>query len=280
MALLVQKASAQTNASIWERGKSGSQSVKSKSAKRVTAVKSWKDRIEKWGLDTNYTHSLAAAGRLNSDGWSAGLVYGHKKQNGRLPLWQLTFSEVKDEKETNQQGTSAFPQFGSGTPYIFGKINNLYLLQLGYGGEKILLPALLYGNVAIGIRYSGGILIAMLKPYYLYLIYSDYSTSPATIVMKEEAYSEQNKEQFLDRNVIIGKVEWTRGLGNMNYLPGIYSEISLAIIPKNTKRYFERIILGSKVSLYSNKLSLINNNQNSLWELALFSSIEIGKTWK
>ena len=56
-----------------------------------------------------------------------------------------------------------YPQFGNALPFVYGKINNLYTLQVGFGNEKLLLPAVVDGNLSVSFRYSLGIGLAMLK---------------------------------------------------------------------------------------------------------------------
>jgi hypothetical protein len=86
-------------------------------------------------------------------------------------LFQLDFSEVKHEKQVKQQREPiAFLKLGPSSPFVFGKINNVYLLHLGHDREFLLLPGVLEGNIGVSIRVQAGVSLAMLKPYYLKLI--------------------------------------------------------------------------------------------------------------
>lgn len=279
--LLFSQVAAQKSAGVWDAGQKGVRAVKKKTANKVSAFKAWKAHLQSWGLDSSYNQSLALGGRLNSDGWSSGLFYGHGNHHGQIAFWQLTFSEVKHEKEIKQQrANTAFPELGPGTPFIFGKINNLYLLQIGYGRERLLLPSVLEGNVSIGFRYNGGLSLAMLKPYYLKLIYLDYSVIPATAFEREESYSEENKERFLNNGLILGKGRWTKGLADMNYIPGLYAEAALTIIPRKSKAFMQKITLGINGAFYSNKLSILADGKSYPWRACLFAGLELGKHWK
>jgi hypothetical protein len=268
---------------IWKNVNQKTTKPNDNAKKEVPSVKKWKDHLQKWGLDTSYRYSIALSGRLNTDGWTGGLIYGHKRDlvSRTINLWSLSLSEVKHEKETHQQGTNAgFPEFGSGTSYIYGKINNLYLLQLMFEKDKQLLPALIEGNVAIGLRYGAGISLAMLKPYYLNLIQPDYSTSPATATIIETRFTDPNKEQFLAPQVIYGHGDWSKGLGEIDYVPGVIGEIAVTIAPKPNKTLAQIITLGINASVFSEPLIMIAENSPFVWRARLFAGIEFAKKWK
>jgi hypothetical protein len=273
--------SAQTkSSSVWDRGNKGVKLVKEKAGKKVSSLQAWKTHLQSWGLDSSFNHLLALGARLNSDGWSGGIVYGHRRNSRSFSVWQLTFSEVKEEKETKQQRTNpAFPSLRPGTPYIFGKINNLYLLHVGYGRQQLLLPAVLENNISIGFRYSTGFGLAMLKPYYLNLIYPNYSVSPATATEIEQSYNESNKEHFLNRNLIAGKGKWERGLNDIVYIPGLYAEGVIVIVPRKGKAFIQTITLGINGSMQSDVLPLVADAESSHFRGCLFAGVEIGKRW-
>ena len=57
-----------------------------------------------------------------------------------------------------QQATAtSFKELGEATPFVYGKINNLYTLQLGYGQEQVILPGVVEGNMSVGFRWSAGL---------------------------------------------------------------------------------------------------------------------------
>lgn len=183
--------------SVWQGSKEQLEQVREKGGKQVSKLKQWRKHIEEWGLDPNYNHSLSLSGRLHTNGWSGGLYCLTQKSAGKKVIWQLHFSEVKHEKESKQQQTrNTYPYLGETKPYIFGKINNAYTLQLGYGREQMLFPALLEGNLSVSLRYSGGPALALLKPYFLNLIYVAYTPDPVAH-LQSERYSPANTANFL-----------------------------------------------------------------------------------
>src|SRR5690606_25898276 len=115
---------------IWNDTKKKGKQAKGRLDNNVSRVKKLKDHITKWGLENDYTHHLALGGRLNTNGWTGGVYYLKKEKPGLAQVFSLTFSEIKHEKQIKQQRENAYPELGNATPFVFGKVNNLYTLQL------------------------------------------------------------------------------------------------------------------------------------------------------
>ena len=250
---------------------------KAKSAK--TKLKDFKDHLQKWGMDTSYNHAFLVGGKLNSDGWSGSMYLIKRKKYHVSNFWEISFSEIKHEKQTKLQGTSgAFPDLGMPTPYVFGKINNLYTFQIGYGKENLILPAVMEGNISVSFRYSGGFSVAMLKPYYLKLINVDYNNNTATL--EQQKYNHADSTLFLNSGDILGSSAWGKGLGEITYVPGLYAQTAFAIIPGKNKAFIQVVTLGVNAALYTHNLPLMADQKAYPWQVSLFAGLGIGKRWR
>ena len=211
----------QAQSSVWDTGKDVKKAAADKTDKTTHKLKDFKKHLQQWGLDSNYNHGFLVGGKANSNGWSGNVYYQIRNSRTRSTLWQLSFSEIKHEKQAKQTGqASAFPQLGSPTPFIFGKINNLYTLQLGFAKEHLLLPAILEGNLSVSFLYGGGFSLAMLKPYYLKLVYVDYASANDSAYVEQQKYSTANSAKFLNNGSILGAAKWSKGLDDIDYVPG------------------------------------------------------------
>lgn len=244
-------------------------------------LKDYKQHLQQWGLDPNYNHELLVGGKVNTNGWSGSVYYLNKKNKLTNNIWQLDFSEIKHEKQIKQQGSNkAFPQLGNAGPYIFGKINNLYTLQLGYGKEKLLLPDVLEGNICISFRYSGGLSLAMLKPYYLKLIYVDYTQPGDPATLKEEKYSAGNSDHFLNSGDVLTAAKWSKGLDEIQYIPGLFAEACFVITPSTSKSFIQVVTVGANVAYYTKDLPIMADQKAYPYQASLFAGLAIGKRWK
>lgn len=265
---------------LWDGGKDKMQQVKTKGSRSVSKVKQWKKHIEEWGLDSNYIHSLSLSARLNTNGWSGGGVYLKQKAAGKKIVWQLHFSEIKQEKETKLEGTGKTYAFlGKHTPFIFGKINNAYTIQLAYGREQLLLPGLLDGNLSVSLRYTAGPALALLKPYYLNLIYVDY-VPEENAYLKTEKYSQDNADQFLKSGSILGGAQWTKGLGEIKYIPGLFAELAVVVSPDKNKSFVQTITIGGNAAFYTSKIEIMAERKAYPFQASFFVGLAMGKRWK
>ena len=270
-------AKAQTSKSVWDSPK---QRVSDKGSSVKKKFDTYKKHLEAWGVDTSYSRAFSIGGRLRSDGWSGGLLCERKSKGGTRHQYSLFFSEIKHDKQIKQKGENkAFPQLGQATPFVFGKINNLYLLQLGYNREKMLLPGILEGNMSLGFRYGGGFSVAMLKPYYLKLIYVEY-TPEQVASLKEERYNAGNDSIFINRNSILGAADWSKGLDEIRCIPGAYIEGAFTIQPAKYKMgMIQTITLGAQLSIHSQALPVMAGLNANNWQGCLFAGLELGKRW-
>ena len=99
-----------------------------------------------------------------------------------------------------------------------------------YGREQVLFPALMNGNMSVALRYSAGAALAMLKPYYLQLVYTDFTPQPQ---QREaiERYSIHNQDAFLQPGHILGAAKWQKGLDEIKYIPGITAGLAVVLEP-------------------------------------------------
>jgi hypothetical protein len=254
--------------------------VKDAANKNAKTAKQWKSHAEKWGLDSNFNYSLALSGRLNTSGWSGGLQFIRQQKHRNRTIYQVYFSEIKHEKEIKQQGTeSPYNNLGKTSPFIFGKINNAYTLQFGFGKEQMIFPSLMDGNMTVSFRYLFGPSLALLKPYYLKLIYVDYFPDPVAY-LKSERYSAANDSHFMQQGNILGKDSWSKGLGEVKYIPGLFAECYFIIEPDRPKAFVKSVSIGGNIAFYSSKIEIMADKIAYPYQASFFVGLSLGKRWK
>lgn len=265
---------------LWEGGKEKMQSAKEKGRQKLSAVRKWKNHIQEWGLDSNYTYALSVGARLHTNGWAGGVYYRTQLSPGRKALWSLHVGEIKHEQEAKQQRTgNTYAGLGEHTPFIYGKVNNAYTVQLAYGREQLLLPALLDGNLSLSIRYAAGPALAFLKPYYLDLVYIDY-VPEETAYLRTERYGAGNADKFLQSGAILGSAAWGKGLGEMKYIPGLFAELAFVVEPDKNKSFIQTITIGGNAAFYSSKLEIMAERKAYPYQASFFVGFALGKRWK
>jgi len=270
----------QSSGNLWNNVKGAPQKAHKTLQKGGSRIKKWKDHLQQWGLDANYNHGFAIGAHINSNGWTGLMYYQRRINKQQSHFFQLSLSEIKHEKQIKQQrANTAFPELGGASPFVFGKVNNVYLLQLGHGREFLILPGVLEGNISVSFRAHAGISVAMLKPYYLKLIYVDYNPD-AYAYVKEEKYSDKNSEHFLTANAVLGASKWSKGLNEITYVPGGYADAAIVIEPLKSKTFIKTVTLGANFSFHTKQLDIMADQQAFPWQGCLYAGLSLGKRWK
>ena len=265
---------------IWSKANTKTAGAKKKVEKGKNKLKQWKEHVERNGLDPSLKHQLAIGGRLNSNGWTGNLQYLKRINKVQSHLLQLSFSEIKHEKQIKQQKTQpAYAHLGEPTPFIYGKVNNVYALQLGYGRERLLLPGIVENNLSVSLRYNAGISLALLKPYYLRLIDIDRTNVDDKGSLLLQQYADDS-ELFLNEQYIMGASEWRRGLNETKLTPGVYAEAAFAIEPAKNKFFVQTITLGANIAYYTKALPIMAELKATTLQTCVFAGLNLGKRWK
>jgi len=263
----------------WSSGKDVKKGLSDKKAKAKSTFKDYKDHVEQWGMDTSLPRTLLFGAKANSNGWSGCVYYLKRLSSTAANLWQFSFSEIQHDKQIKEQGTDpVLSSLGNPSPFVFGKINNLYTLQVGLGKEHLLLPAVVEGNISVSFRYNYGFSVAMLKPYYLKLIYTD--TGAGAPYLKEQKFNSSDSSKFLNANAILGASKWSKGLSEIDYVPGIYLDAAICIQPGKNKLFVQVITLGANLAYYAQSLPIMADLKAYPWQASLYAGIAFGKRWR
>jgi len=261
---------------IWDKPKDTKRKAAGKLDRDKNSLKKIKEHAERWGHADKYVHQVALGGRLNSNGWSGCLYYLKKTGDVSHDVWALSFSEIKHEKQVKQQrNPDAFAGLGEATPFVYGKVHNLYTLQLGYARELLLLPGVVEDNLSVSFRFGGGFNLAMLKPYYLKVVYPR-----PELHVEEISYTDSTAEMFLKKGNILGGSKWGKGLDETRLVPGAYAEAAFVVEPAKSKYLVQTITIGANFAFYSQSLPIMAKVEAFPWQGSLFVGLALGKRWK
>lgn len=118
-------------------------------------------------------NELSAGLRLNTDGWAffvdKGKVITKDVKRSDMfhdvRLFQYELAEKHHPKELSMYGWDVNQQ--SSKQYRFAKTNNFYTLKFNYGFRKMLAGKPYPHSVSVHWVYAGGLVIGLLKPYYV-----------------------------------------------------------------------------------------------------------------
>lgn len=116
---------------------------------------------------TTYSHRYEAGLSLHTRGMGGILERGKYRGVGKVSTWSLEVVSMKHPKEVR----SFNPVYEQAKGYVFGKVNALYLVRLGWGKRTVATPKLRNGGVSVGWHYAVGPVLGLSKPIYLEIGY-------------------------------------------------------------------------------------------------------------
>lgn len=162
--------------------------------------------------------------------------------------------------------------------FRFGKQNSVFVFRAGRGMKKLISDKARRKGLALGYNIQGGPAVAILKPYYLELIYQNAVEN--TIDLKEERYSEDNAAKFLDYNSVFGGGRFSRGLTELSVIPGLQGKLGLFFSPGAFEEFAKSLEVGIMADLFVRKVPIMvetSSISNKSWFVNLYVNVEFGK---
>lgn len=230
---------------------------------------------------------MSLGAKMNTNGWGAYITKGWVKSDDakrsdqfyNLRYVELEFDEVKHPKETKttNQFLGSYSN-ESAKPYIYGKINNFYQFNLGYGFRKMIAGKPEPRSVSVHWFYLGGLSLGLLKPYYVNANVPQDNGGSGPLVRKTIKY-EDDKQSFLDDRLIISAAGFTQGIGETKIVPGLHLKTGLHFDFAANKKTVLAIETGVSADLYTQKIEIMANQKAYPYSANVFASFQFGKRW-
>lgn len=229
----------------------------------------WKGIIYKkeWSIDFRMHENGAAIA------YNMATIKSYHKTN----FYQLELGFTKDPRERNQ---SKISQIGRSGSFAFGKINSLINLRGSIGSKKYLSEKEKRRGVAVGYTYMFGPSIALLKPYYLDLIYTEVVDDKQVATIRSERFSEENADVFLDDLSINDRSSFFKGFDEIAIRGGIHGKVGLHLAMGAFDKYVKAFETGIMFDVFPTKIPILRETEevsNQRIFIKLFMSLQLGK---
>ena len=170
--------------------------------------------------------------------------------------------------------------FNSTRSFVYGKLNGLYSLRVGYGRDKILIDKTDKGSISISWITFGGASFGILKPVYLDIL---RETPQGLQVLSTERYD----PEVHDYLQIYGQAPFFTGIEKSSLRMGIYVKSGFAFDYNWSDQKVTSLELGFVLDyfptwfgIYSDeKVPIMYEAENySAW-LQFYLTINFGKKW-
>jgi len=203
-----------------------------------------------------------------------GMEWGKLRTYNKTKTLSLGISEMKSPKEQRQNAAPSVRR--SSRPFVYGKKNSLFVLRSGWGAKRYFSEKAKQKGVAVGISYSLGPTLGLLKPYYLALNYPETGSLSGRLLLQK--YSEKNEAIFLDNSKILGAAPFTKGLNEISVLPGGTASIAYHMDWGAFDEMVKAIEIGLTLDVFARKAPIfVSAEQNQQVFFNFFINLQFGK---
>ena len=202
---------------------------------------------------------------LNSNGWGIGYRFGDRINYFEKRIYELDFSIIKHPKEIKSSST-----FISSESFVFGKLNSVFDLRLGYGKQNEMFSKRDPGSVAVRFFYSVGASAAFLKPIYYEVLYP----------LNDSVYGVQEEKFNPDIHTsgdISGKASFFTGFDEIKVVPGAYFKTGFNFEFSQSETIIHALEAGVMIQAYLSSLEIMAVDDNQQFYFTLFISYRFGK---
>ncbi len=180
----------------------------------TTKVNGQGEDLENDSISENILLKQEFTGGITIHNLGFGLQFrrGWNKSYFKSRILELEVVNMNNPKQVRMINSDYF----NAKSYVYGKLNQVYILRAGYGFKKLLNRKPYWGGVELRLLYMGGLSVAFAKPIYLYF-WDDLHTT-----LKEEKYNPDNT--LHNRNYIYGRAPFMSGFNEIKIYPGVYAK--------------------------------------------------------
>lgn len=205
---------------------------------------------------------------IHSQGLGAGFKIGRIKSIYSTTNWEFSLASLHDLKEIKIATNYSL----SARPYVYGKLNSVFLLRFGYGWEKRIFGKPYWGGVELRWTYEAGATLALMKPYYYYvIIYRPDSSGSYQEVYEEQTFDDN--EQWMG---IVGRAPFAKGLNEISLSPGIHAKTGLNFDIGTSRVRMQTVHFGVIAEYFPTGVSIIDSRRNQKVFVTLFLSYNWG----
>ena len=249
-----------------------SQSIAQKSFQPKQVDFEWKGIV--------YRNETTANLTFHTNGYSIAYNKGKIKSYYKTNYYHFELGYMYDPREQKQNKNIPLSFSKISRSFKFGKQNSLFVLRAGKGTKKLLTDKAKRKGVAIGYNYEAGPSLAILKPYFLELIYNFERDGRFFNELRDEKYADANAVKFLDYNSIFGGGSSSKGWSQVSIIPGVQGKLALFFSLGAFDEYAKSLEIGVMGDFYIRKIPIMVETEtisSKPYFINFYVTLEFGK---
>lgn len=218
---------------------------------------------------------------LHTLGYGFGFRFGINKTYYKNRMYDFDLLEMRAPNQARRYNEN-FPNPRS---YVYGKLNNLYILRAGIGRQHLINRKPYWGGVEVRAFYYGGLDIGIAKPTYLNIAY--YSVIDNQIVVERIALERYNPEThfpYIGVNPnclcdIYGRGPILSGFSKIKIYPGIYVKGGFNFEFSALNDRIKAVEAGVTLDIFPQKVPIMAFSEPNLGFITGYLSFHFGKRY-
>lgn len=223
--------------------------------------------------DVIYTKSNYFGGSIMSDGYT---LFTYRYLD--IPStyvdqgFEAEIGFIRHPKEVLSE--SPVPKYAaSTTTFVFGKINTMINLRVGYGQVREITDKTDYGSVRLSYVYFGGFSLGILKPVFIEV---DETPTERTISLVTTRF---DPDEHSIGN-IFGGASFFKGFDQLSFRPGIYGKFGVNVDFASSVQTAHMIELGVRGDYYFSEVPIFDQiTENITLFFGFYLSYYYGIKW-
>jgi len=223
---------------------------------------------------------LYGAAIFHSAGWGFGFRIGQNRTYYNKKMFEFDLVEMKSPKEYKRSNAS----FTNSRRYVYGKLNNLYLLRAGYGAQKLLNRKPYWGGIEVRLFYYGGLSVGLAKPVYLYIANYTIVDNQLYYDITTEKYDPEVhfpwRVNIPSRDIdIYGKAPVYKGFNEIKPFPGAYAKLGFNFEYGSYNQSIKAIEVGATIDAFPKAIPVMAFNDPYHFFINVYISFTFGKRY-
>jgi hypothetical protein len=203
---------------------------------------------------------------VHSGGFGLGYRNGKSKTYFRKFFWEVEGLNIKHPKEVR---ISSYYQ--NSKNFIYGKLNNFYVVRGGVGQQHVLNGKPYWGGVEIRAFYCGGLSLGFAKPIYMYIV--KYNQADGTSYLNVERF-DPDIHAITD---IFGRASFFKGFDHIGVYPGIYLKSGISFEYGSDDKFVKSLECGVFVDAFYKNVPIMAYQKNQFLFANVYLSFHLGK---
>jgi hypothetical protein len=202
---------------------------------------------------------------VHSGGFGLGYRNGKSKTYFRKFIWEIDGLNIKHPKEFK---IASYWQ--NSKNFIYGKLNELYVLRGGVGQQHVLNGKPYWGGVEVRIFYSGGLLMGFTKPQYMYIVNYESDGSYSFSI-------ERFDPDIHDITTIYSRAPFFKRFDHIGVYPGAYAKAGLSFEYGADDKFVKTLECGAFLDAFYKNVPIMAKQKNNFLFLNVYIAFHLGK---